>query len=381
MLVRIFCGTAVVVLLTGAAQAELSDLWKTCTGEADISWEQQIKSCTAIIESKKEEPERLAIAYNNRAVARLAMIGSTVLPDKNVMDDLGAAIRLNPKYADDYFNRGRAWHFAGVYHNAIDLYSAAIKLDPKHVEAYRHRALAWLFRHDPDQAIADYTEALKLQPGDADLYVDRARARDHKRDYDGMIADYTEALRLDANLVGAYSGRAHALFFKAEFDRAIADLDQAIRIEPDNSDHHANRGFAHFYRGDFASAAASLHRAIEMEIDNHRDFSSFRVLFRYLARTRAGQDGRAELDKARAETPGARATIALFLGRGSAEAALKVGTMHDRCEAPFYVGQWHLLRGEREQARRHLLEAGADDCWAHTYHYWGAVAELKRLGP
>src|SRR5437763_3110247 len=104
------CGAIAAALLATPASAELS-LWSTCTGTPDVDWERQIESCTTIIESKQEAPESLAVAYNNRGVAQMELIsGGTVLPNNRAMDDFGEAIKLNPKYADAYYNRGRLWH-------------------------------------------------------------------------------------------------------------------------------------------------------------------------------------------------------------------------------------------------------------------------------
>jgi hypothetical protein len=138
---RTFAVAAIVTVLIGMpVRAAPSAHWDSCTGTPDVPWEQQIKACTAIIDAKTETPERLATTYNNRAVARLGMVGGgMVLPDKQAMTDLEAAIKLNPKYADAYYNRGRVWFAAGVYGNAADLFTAAIELDPKHAGAYHQR--------------------------------------------------------------------------------------------------------------------------------------------------------------------------------------------------------------------------------------------------
>jgi len=50
----------------------------------------------------------------------------------------------------------------------------------------------------------------------------------------------------------------------------------------------------------------------------------------------------------------------------------------NRCEANFYIAQWHLLRGQQAQALP-LLNNAASDCPKHIVEYEGAVAELRRL--
>src|SRR5215216_4798046 len=65
--------------------------------------EERIAGCSAIIESGREQGRALAIAYCNRGYA---------LTEKRELDraiaDLDAAIKIDPKYACPYSNRGRA---------------------------------------------------------------------------------------------------------------------------------------------------------------------------------------------------------------------------------------------------------------------------------
>lgn len=82
------------------ANAQLSPLWRMCTGNPDIAWDQQIKSCTALIESKSEVPENVAIAFFNRALSHENMDDYV-----RAIADYTESIRLNPKDADSFFFR------------------------------------------------------------------------------------------------------------------------------------------------------------------------------------------------------------------------------------------------------------------------------------
>jgi lipoprotein NlpI len=71
--------------------------------------------------------------------------------------------------------------------------------------------------------------------------------------------------------------------------------------------------------------------------------------------------------------------IELYLGSRSPEATLSAAITDDqRCEAQFYVGEWHLLREHRAEATS-ALEVAAGACPKTFIEYKGAVAELKRL--
>ena len=267
-------------LLTTAAHAQLSQAWRICEGYmANPTSEQQIKSCTQIIESGRETPQRLAIAY---------------------------------------FWRGHAWRYRDNLHRAIADFTEAIRLNPKYRAAYGWRG----------QLLGD------------------------TGDYDGAVANYTDA----------------------------------IKVFPDDDYLIGSRGYTHFYRGDFPASADDLRRAIQLaRISRHNED---RAPMLYLALTRAGQDGSADLQAQvdrwkefnyyRSPPP----IFDLYLGRSSPEAVLAaVQSLRTQCETDFYVGEWHLIRNNRDEARRRLQLASTKNCDGFHPSHPGAVAELKRMVP
>jgi len=84
-----------------SAVAQLSPHWQACTGNPDIDWDQQIKSCTALIQSGTELKENVAIAYYNRALAY-----ENKDDYARAIADYDEALRLNPNDADALLYRG-----------------------------------------------------------------------------------------------------------------------------------------------------------------------------------------------------------------------------------------------------------------------------------
>jgi tetratricopeptide (TPR) repeat protein len=177
---------------------------------------------------------------------------------------------------------------------------------------------------------------------------------------------------------------------RGEYDRAIAVYSDAIAINPNAADRLADRGYIHFLRGDYPAAAADLHRAIEIfpvSLSNE-----ILAPFRYIARTRAGQDANSELAamierrtkilKGTAVPP-LHPALDLYLGRSSPEAAVKAASnsLRNGCETDFFVGQWHLMRGDHDEARKRLQAAAHERCNGIDRTYLAAVIELKRMGP
>jgi lipoprotein NlpI len=106
--------------------------------------------------------------------------------------------------------------------------------------------------------------------------------------------------------------------------------------------------------------------------------------WRYIARGRLKQDGAPELsaNATRLKTKDwPYPVIDFYLGRRSlAEMRAAAAKPVEKCEAEFYAGEWHLLRGNNFDARK-ALQAAADTCPKDNIEYRGAIAELKRLKP
>jgi len=86
--------------MTGFANAQLAVQWQTCTGNPEVDWDQQIKSCTALIQSGAESNENVGIAFFNRALAY-----ENKEDFERAIADFSEAIRLDPNDADALFYR------------------------------------------------------------------------------------------------------------------------------------------------------------------------------------------------------------------------------------------------------------------------------------
>jgi len=138
-----------------------------------------------------------------------------------------------------------------------------------------------------------------------------------------------------------------------------------------------------FYLGQYGAAARDFQRSLALRPGN-----AYAALWLFLARQRAGLDGRGELAK---NTRGLRLSawpgkvVGLFLGKTTAQEVIQATKLPDsrrqrerESEAFFYIGQYHLLVGDRKRAERFFrrsLLAGITTFVEHA----GAETELKKL--
>ena len=79
-------------------------------------------------------------------------------------------LRIDPKNAIAYYNRGFNHGALGSYQNAIKDYTSAITLNPSYVEAYVNRAISLLKMERNTEALNDFNQAIQLSPGNTFFY-------------------------------------------------------------------------------------------------------------------------------------------------------------------------------------------------------------------
>jgi lipoprotein NlpI len=245
-----------------------------------------------------------------------------------------------------------------------------------------NRAIEWAAKNDHDRAIADYDAALKLNPKFTDALYNRGSAWAGKGDSDRAMADYDAALKLNPRDATTLAARAVEWMNKGDYGRAVSDYDTAVELDAKSSNTVFGRGRARYYAGDFKRAVADMESAAKLEA------SEYTALWLYLARKRDGAgDAEERLDNETRATRGGwpAPVIVLYLGRTDVNSVFAAATDPDarrqrdqRCEANYYIAEWHLLRGENERALP-LLKEARSGCPRDFLEFEGAAAALRRI--
>jgi tetratricopeptide (TPR) repeat protein len=139
--------SAAVMVMWAPAAAQLSQKWTWCVNQGGaFSADQRIDGCSSIIQSGRETPRKLAVAYYSRGLAYYDK-GD----DDRAIAEYNEAIRLDPQSAQAYSSRGLAYDHKGDLGRAEPDYSEAIRLDPKYAQAYFHRGNAYYQKGDDDR--------------------------------------------------------------------------------------------------------------------------------------------------------------------------------------------------------------------------------------
>jgi tetratricopeptide (TPR) repeat protein len=269
MAAKHLCSILVGVMFAGAsAYAQTSQERAWCEAEDAVTVDQRLDGCSAVIKAGRDKGEKLAEAFNNRAIGyRLQGEYDRAIQDYN------QAIKLNPKFAAAYINRGVVHDSKGDYDRAIADYDQAIKLKPS-AEAYFNRGNANLGKSHYDHAIDDYNQAIKLKADFAAAFDNRCWARAVVGILKSALADCNEALRLLPNNAATLDSRGFVFLKMTNFDAAVSDYDAALRTDPKLAFALYGRGLARVRNGD-PSGEADIAAAKALQADIAEEYARY----------------------------------------------------------------------------------------------------------
>ena len=237
-----------------------------------------------------------------------------------------------------------------------------------------------------DRALEEYTQAILLKPNYAEAYLGRGWIHHSKGSRRLAVKNFSQAIQLKPRNPEAYFGRAWAYEQLGQVDLAIKEYGQAILLKDDYADAYLSRGILRFYHGRPDTAAADFSVVLDKAPDDLRRYA---VLWLYLSRARSGGDGTKELSalaKTLSLTPWPGIIVSLYMGKATAEQVLAAITDEDRktrlekeSVAFYFLGQHHLVRGDRERAVEHFRKILATGVTAYR-QYGAAEKELRRMG-
>ncbi|HEY3203777.1 MAG TPA: alkaline phosphatase family protein [Thermoanaerobaculia bacterium] len=169
-------------------------------------------------------------------------------------------VKENPKDSALRASYAGALGALGRYDAALEQLTAAIEIEPLNVEAYHNRAVIHERKGERDAAIRDYQMAVRYNPqyapsrqalarlnaplpqaprtGEekrATALAEAAAAAARRGDYAEAASKLDEAGRIAPRLALIYQYRANVAYLKGDRAAAIAALKQGLRLEPDNA--------------------------------------------------------------------------------------------------------------------------------------------------
>lgn len=198
------------------------------------------------------------------------------------------ALKINPRSAKAYYNRGLVWDYMNEIDKAIADYTKALEINKEFIDAYFNRGITLHKKGNYNLAISDFTKALQFHPDNsskAGLYFNRAYAWFKMGNYERAIDDYTKAIKIEEDIKASpsdkaevYSFRAEAWYEKGNLDNAISDYTKAIQINPNYAQAVFNRANTWHEKRNFAAAIKDYEKAIELDPQNALVYNNYSAL-------------------------------------------------------------------------------------------------------
>ncbi len=156
-------------------------------------------------------------------------------PDE-AMVHFGQAIKLQPDYAEAYYNRGNVLYAKGRIDEAIADWEKTLQIQPNDADAHTGLGNGLLRKGALTEAIGHYNQAMALAPEDPHSHSNLAWVL--ATSSDASIRDGAKAVELAQQAVSLSGGR-EPLFFRTlaaayaetgRFSDAIAVIQQAVAI-------------------------------------------------------------------------------------------------------------------------------------------------------
>jgi tetratricopeptide (TPR) repeat protein len=211
----------------------------------------------------------LADVYDRRGLANAALNDpESAVNDIEQARQLVPQLRVNPAYAQAYYELGNLALREYDYQRAIDAFDSAIALDPEYFEAYHKRGGVHLLLKDYQAAAQDFSCGIELDPTYLANYQLRGRALAGAGLYEPAIEDFSAALMQNPRLALARIDRGLAYQKMGDLVQAITDFTWAILINPEQPEAYNLRGNAYGEVGLYQEAINDYDRAILLDPTN-----------------------------------------------------------------------------------------------------------------
>ncbi len=172
----------------------------------------------------------------------LGLVDTKMKKYQRAIQYLDSAIKLDPKEAEFYINRGWARQEMLDTVDATFDYQKALMLNPEGSLARHNLAVLSAKKGNLKEVEKLLSEAIERSPEDAHYYTARAINFTAQGDFQKALTDYNSSIRLDNTDAGVWMKRGLVYVQLKDWNSALADYTQSIKLKDDNEKVWLHRG-------------------------------------------------------------------------------------------------------------------------------------------
>lgn len=143
-------------------------------------------------------------------------------------------IKEEKDYTDlDWFFKADAELEKKNYEKAVEFYTKAIKLNPKDANIYNNRGWSYFLMKDYDKAILDFKTALTLDSTLSMSYNNLGNSYSRKENFGEAIEAYENAIKFEPNDDLAYQNLAELFVMANKYEKALITIRKALPLPLD----------------------------------------------------------------------------------------------------------------------------------------------------
>jgi len=173
---------------------------------------------------KADDPE----PFNSRA--KLYFNSSNKDTLHLALQDYSKAIKLAPKEAEYYINRGAAYARLNFMNKAIADFDKGLGLDPDFVNGYLNRSVVYNSIGDLNMALEDALKYLKYKPYSADIWYQAGLLSQGLQNFPASIPYFNKAIKNKSNVAMYFYQRSKSYFMTNNYVQAKEDFYTAQKM-------------------------------------------------------------------------------------------------------------------------------------------------------
>jgi tetratricopeptide (TPR) repeat protein len=219
------------------------------------------KSAIHFLDSAIKLEPKNAELFVNRGWARQEMFDTL-----NATADYQKALSLNPEGSLARYNLATFSAKKGNLKAGEKLLTEAIERNPEESTFHVARAINYTAQGDYQKALVDYDAAIQLDITDADAWMRRGLVKVNLKDLNGALADYTQSIKLKDDNARVWLHRGDLMMQLNKGKEAVEDYTVAITHQPEYGVAYYHRGIAKQRSGSLKEACEDLKQAQTLKV-------------------------------------------------------------------------------------------------------------------
>ncbi|XP_038612853.1 LOW QUALITY PROTEIN: tetratricopeptide repeat protein 6 [Tachyglossus aculeatus] len=185
-------------------------------------------------------------------------------------DAFSKAVRVNPEYAEAFYQRGLC-RLQLQKDSCVQDFNRAITIDSQHFQAYLSRAAFYGMKGRYSKAILNCNEAIRIHPESMRAFLYRGVLKYYNKTYKLAVEDLTKTINMNKNCFLAFYNRALCFHKMKEFQKALIDFGIVLLLDSGNDiifKSLINRGLIYAELGKYAYAMEDFIEALQTNPTN-----------------------------------------------------------------------------------------------------------------